>query len=155
MSIIDDTTVVVRLPETTPGAQRTFADARVALLPITASGDGFVRLTNGVGAFSIAVSNLDEAATYKLTAVATNTHKTTSIEICQTDPDTGICIDAPARAGIRLTLASQQNATVAIYASDNTLTNEDVLHNRIIVRLEDEAGNVQGATSVAIAGPPE
>ncbi len=151
--IIDDTTVVVRLPETTSGTQHPSTDARVALLPITASGDGFVRLSNGVGAFSVAVSNLGEQATYRLTATPSHKLTTTGIAICQTEPGTGVCLDAPTRSGITLTLASHQDATFAVYASDGTLTEQDVLNNRIIVRIEDEGGAVHAATSVAIAGP--
>jgi len=100
----------------------------------------------------VAVSNFGATATYRLTASPTKTQATTAIQVCQTDPTTGVCIDAPTSSGVTLSLASEQNATFAVFVSASSALEEDVLTNRIVVRLEDETGKVFGATSVALMG---
>ncbi len=130
------------------------ADARVGLVPVTATGDGFMMLTNTNGAFSLALSNFSDAATYRITAEpATEFAAAASLSAtaCQTEPTSGSCISAPTATGVNIAMAAGQSATIAIFVNSAEPVYRDVLKNRLIVRALDSSGQVHAATSVAVA----
>jgi len=152
VKIIDDTTVVVRLTENRAGLAATkppTSGATVVLAPITTTGDGFVLLDNDVGAFGVALSNFGGAATYRITSGST-IGASVRTAVCQTEPSTGSCIGTPSNDGVKITMAANQSATVAVFATAAEHIDKDVLKNRLIVRVLDDSGHVRAATSVGI-----
>jgi|GEM_PF-2758289 len=156
LQVVDDATVVVRLPEA--GAESMNQppgdiDTETLLLPVTSTGDGFVRTRDGVGAFSVALSNVGAAVTYRLTVTSTLDSPDIRTEVCETDTKSGACLSSPVSAdsGLELGLAAKQNRTYAIFVHASEPIPHDVLANRLVVRLVDAAGNTRAATSVAVA----
>jgi len=148
--IVDDTTVVVRLVET---RHQPNAVAKVGITPVTSTGDGFVLAENGTGAFSVALSNFAEAASYRLivdSTVAVSDESSISTLVCQTEPTKGTCIADPLDGGIDVKVGTGQSATFAIFVNITGRINKDVLRNRLVVRLVDDAGHICAATSVAV-----
>jgi len=73
-----------------------------------------------------------------------------AITICQTDPATGLCNNAPS-SSVTTTMAAGATATFGIFVSGSgTAVPFDPAVNRIFVRFKDAGGTTRGATSVAV-----
>lgn len=109
-----------------PGVNTVFLTASVTaqpdIVPIlaTPSGDGVLRFaTQGqVRAMSAAAINIGEAADIDVSASAPFLPNLVGLQVCETDPTTGVCL-APRAASVRVNFAQNQTRTFAVFADAN------------------------------------
>jgi hypothetical protein len=129
----------------------------IVALAATLQNDGIVHVTgaptspNGppTGVFAVATINLGSADT--ITA-STNTGEATlpiTIAICQTNPQTGVCLQTPGPTA-STTIAANATPTFGIFVSASGTVPFDPANSRIFVQFTDSTGAVRGETSVAV-----
>jgi len=129
------------------------APADVIALAATAGNTGRVEVPttgNQVGVFSVAVTNVGEAAVINVSAdTGGRALNIQNIEVCQTNPTTGACTTTRAPV-TSLTLNNNATATFGIFVRGNgSAIDNDPARNRVFVRFTDVGGE-RGATSVAV-----
>ncbi len=126
--------------------------ADIVALAATASGDGIVRLTNGVGAFSVATVNVGTGANISVIAESAVNVLPVTIAICQTNPLTGACINpaTPLTDPVTLTIEGGGTPTFSVFVSESSPVGADAAGNRIRVVFRDNNGAIRGRTSVAV-----
>lgn len=133
---------------------RSTAAGSADIVALATSGDpGRVNVpTTGsfVGVFAVAISNVGTTGTIDVSAdTGGRTLAIDEIEICQTDPDTGVCTSAR-DATQSLSVGADGTATFGIFVrGTGAAISNDPARNRVFVRFA-EGGNAVGATSVAV-----
>jgi hypothetical protein len=97
----------------------------------------------------VATINLGSADT--ITA-STNTSEATlpiTIAICQTNPQTGVCLRTPGPTAAT-TINANATPTFGIFVTASGTVPFDPANNRIFVQFTDSTGAVRGETSVAV-----
>jgi len=127
--------------------------ADVIALVATPSNDGIVRLNSqGVGFFSVSSINVGDSASISVSAETFGDAIPVSVQICQTDPATAVCLNpsTPTSMPVDLTIASGDAPTFSVFANASSTISADAAKRRIRVVFTDSGGDVRGATSVAV-----
>lgn len=130
----------------------------VIALAATVSNDGVVELPSETGSnvFSVASVNVGSAGNLSVTAQTGNVVLPINIALCETDPQTSICINptTPTTAPVETTIAGSATPTFGIFVTGTNLIPFDAATNRISVQFADSSGAIRGATSVAVSTRP-
>jgi hypothetical protein len=125
----------------------------VVALGATPTGDGILRIAgpSSSGAFATATVNVGAAGTITVRADTAGTALPLTLNVCQTDPGSGTCINPTAPAATAtVTVATNETHTFTIFATAGGDIPLDASRNRILVRFRDGNNVVRGATSVAV-----
>lgn len=118
---------------------------------LTPSNDGYSR-TNGVGGtglFVIATSNVGSTATLTARARPLDSSTAANITVCETNPSTGVC-KSPPSASVSRSVASNETATWAAFATATSTIAPDAAKNRLLFEFVDAGGVVRGSTSTGL-----
>jgi hypothetical protein len=112
--------------------------------------DGIVHVTGTPMQGAFAVATIDLGAGGPITA-ATNTGAATLpiTVICQTNPQSGQCLQTPA-ATVPTTINSNATPTFGIFVTASGTVPFDPANSRIFVQFADSGNAVRGETSVAV-----
>jgi hypothetical protein len=122
------------------------------IVALVASGDpGIVDIpgATGTGAFAVATVNLGAAGSITATADTGSTTLPVNIMLCQTNPLTGACLQAPSPT-VNTTIAGNATPTFGIFVTGTGTVAFDPANKRIFVRFKDGGGATRGSTSVAV-----
>jgi hypothetical protein len=123
----------------------------IVALAATAQNDGILHITgtSGSNAFAVATVNVGASASITATANTGTASLPLTINLCQTNPQTGQCMST---IGPSVTFAINANATptVAIFATASGGVPFLPATNRIFVEFSDANEIVRGSTSVAV-----
>ncbi|MEE2526562.1 cytochrome c peroxidase [Hyphobacterium sp. HN65] len=100
------------------------------------------------GAFVVAISSVGSAANLTARPVLSHDGITVTPSICQTDPGTGSCLEAPA-ASVDFSIGANATASFAVFIQDEVPVAYDPANNRVAVLFE-EGGALRGSTSLAV-----
>lgn len=105
---------------------------------------------NQVGVFAVAISNVGVAGTIDVSAdTGGRALAIQNIEVCPTDPGTGVCT-SPRAATAQVNVGANGTGTFGVFVrGDGQAIANDPAQNRIFVRF-NEGANARGATSVAV-----
>ena len=103
----------------------------------------------GTGAFAVATVNVGAAAQIVAAADTGAASLPLQLRICQTRPETGVCLGA-VDSSVAVQIAAGATPTFTIFATASGPVAFDPAANRIFVRFRDSGGVVHGATSVAV-----
>jgi hypothetical protein len=120
-------------------------------LAATLNNDGIVNIlgTNGAGVFAVATVNVGAGDAFTVSADTEGAILPVNVFVCQTDPQTSICL-SPLATSVPTTILSNETPTFGIFvagAGDVAFVPET---NRIFVRFKDSGGATRGLTSVAV-----
>jgi hypothetical protein len=101
------------------------------------------------GAFAVATVNLAAGAPVTATANTGRASLPLTINLCQTNPQTGQCISAIG-GSVTTTINAKGTPTFAIFVSASGAVAFDPANSRINVQFADSGGAVRGETSVAV-----
>jgi len=101
------------------------------------------------GAFAVAAVNVGAAAPLSVTADTGSATLPLSIQLCQTDPSTGACLQ-PMAASVSLTIATGATPTFSVFVTATAPVAFAPGSARVFVRFLDAAGQSHGSTSVAV-----
>jgi virginiamycin B lyase len=123
----------------------------IIALGVTPGGDGILDITGTTGssAFAVATDNIGSTDTLKVTINPGAVALPLDLSVCETDPSSGQCLAAPTR-NLTLMINAGATPTFAFFATAMGAVVFDPNNNRLIVRFEDAAGDLRGATSVAV-----
>jgi cyclophilin family peptidyl-prolyl cis-trans isomerase len=123
----------------------------IVALAATQTGDGISRIpgVTGTGIFSVATVNVGTASTISVSADTGGSALPVSIVVCETNPGTGACLEAPA-AAVESQMASNSSATFSFFVQASGSVTFDPAVNRVFARFRDTTGGVRGSTSVAV-----
>jgi hypothetical protein len=124
----------------------------IIALAATAKNDGIVHVTGTplVGAFAVATDNLGSKDSIAVTADTGSASLPLTITICQSNPSTGVCLQAPTPA-VTTSIASNTTPTFVVFVAASGSVPFDPANSRIFVKFTDSGGAVRGETSVAVA----
>jgi len=122
----------------------------VIALSATTTNDGILHIpgASGSGAFSVATINVGVGAAITAAAIGSGVMPTT-IGICQSDPNTGLCL-APPAASVTTTINQNGTPTFSIFATAGQTIPFQPAANRLTVQFRDAGGALRGSTSVAV-----
>jgi hypothetical protein len=123
----------------------------IVALAATLNNDGIVNIlgTNGAGVFAVATVNVGAGDAFTVSADTGGAILPVNVFVCQTDPQTSICL-SPLATSVPTTILSNETPTFGIFvagAGDVAFVPET---NRIFVRFKDSGGATRGLTSVAV-----
>jgi virginiamycin B lyase len=123
----------------------------IVALAATAQNDGILHIigTSGSNAFAVATVNVGASAQITATANTGTASLPLTIDLCETDPQSGQCTSAIAPSAT-LTINADATPTVAIFATAAGGVPFVPQTNRIFVEFSDATGTVRGSTSVAV-----
>jgi probable HAF family extracellular repeat protein len=123
----------------------------VIALAATAKNDGIVHVTGTPmqGAFAVATDNIGAGASIIASANTGGATLPLTITICQTNPQTGACLQTPA-ASVTTTINANATPTFAIFVAASAAVAFDPANSRILVQFVDSGNAVRGETSVAV-----
>jgi hypothetical protein len=107
---------------------------------------------SGAG-FAVASVNLGVAAVVTVTVDWGDITLPVSLTICQTNPTTGACLDAPTTS-ITVMIAANTTPTFGFFVTAESALPFFPSHVRAFVRFRDSTGNVRGSTSIALTTLP-
>ena len=125
--------------------------ADIVALAATLNNDGIVNIpgTNGTGVFAVATFNVGAGDTITVSADTGGAVLPVNILLCQTDPQTSVCLSPP-DSSVATTILSNETPTFGVFVA----AQEDIAFfpetNRIFVRFRDSGGLTRGLTSVAV-----
>jgi len=121
-------------------------------LVATTTASGVMELENDSGFFTAATINIGSAATVTVTADTADATLPLTLTLCQTDPQTSVCINPSLPSTEPVVVAVEQGATptFAVFATAAETIAPDPANSRVFLRFSDESGEVRGATSVAV-----
>lgn len=123
----------------------------IVTLSATTTSDGVLRM-NGIGAaaaFVVAAVNVGASAPITVSADTGDIALPLQIQVCQTNPITGVCLSAPA-ATTSVTIAGNATPTFGLFATAEAALPFFPATVRAFVRFKDAGGRTRGATSVAL-----
>jgi hypothetical protein len=123
----------------------------IVALAATLNNDGIVNIlgTNGAGVFAVATVNVGAGDTITVVADTGGAVLPVNILLCQTDPQTSVCL-SPLATSVPTTILPNETPTFGVFvagAGDVAFVPET---NRIFVRFKDSGGVTRGSTSVAV-----
>ena len=123
----------------------------IVALAATLNNDGIVNVpgTNGMGVFAVASVNMAAGDAFTVSADTGGVVLPINILICQTDPQTSVCLSPP-DSNVPTTILSNETPTFGVFvagAGDVSFIPET---NRIFVRFKDSSNVTRGLTSVAV-----
>jgi hypothetical protein len=123
----------------------------IMALAATLNNDGIVNIpgANGTGVFALAAVNVGAGDTITVAADTGGAVLPVNVFICQTDPETSVCLSPPDSI-IPTTILSNETPTFGVFvaaAGDVSFVPET---NRIFMRFKDSSGVTRGLTSVAV-----
>jgi hypothetical protein len=121
----------------------------VVALGATTFNDGILHIPNGSAAFAVATVNLGAGSAITATANTGTRSLPLALTLCQTNPQTGQCL-APPAASVTTAIAADATPTFAIFGTASGAIPFDPANSRVFVQFADPAGNICGATSVAV-----
>jgi hypothetical protein len=104
---------------------------------------------SGAGVFAVATVNVGASATITATADTGMATSPVVLNICQTNPTTGVCL-AQAAVSVSTTINAGDTPTHGIFVTGSGKVPFDPAKNRVCVRFEDSDGGTRGATSVVV-----
>lgn len=122
---------------------------------VTQSGDGYARTggPSGTGLFVISSINIGSAGVMTARARVTGTNTPVAVSVCQTDPNTGVCM-APPTSSVTATINNNQITTWGAFAQASGTVEPDPAQFRIFFEFIDAGGVVRGSTSTAVTTRP-
>jgi hypothetical protein len=129
----------------------TNATPDVVALAATSTNDGILHVSGptGSGAFATATVNVGAAGSITASAKTGATNLPLTLNICQTNPASGQCLQTPAPT-VTVTIAANATPTFSIFATASGAIPLDPANSRIFVTFSDTGGTVRGETSVAV-----
>jgi streptogramin lyase len=123
----------------------------VIALGATATNDQTLHITGstGSGAFAVATINLGAGASITVAADTGGSNIPVSINLCQTDPQSGQCISAIGPS-VTTQINTNDTPTFGIFVTALDTVGFDPTNNRIFVSFFDAGGVQRGGTSVAV-----
>jgi probable HAF family extracellular repeat protein len=123
----------------------------VVALGATTKNDGIVHVTGTpmAGAFAVATVNLGASSTITAAANTGGATLPLSISICQTNPQSGQCLQTPGPTATT-TINANATPTFAVFVNASGTVPFDPANNRIFVTFSDSTNAVRGGTSVAV-----
>ena len=122
----------------------------VIALAATGGNTGTLSHDDSAGAFSLATVNVGAADTVTVTADTGAASLPLTLSVCETNPDTGACVQGPA-GSVDVTMSTGATPTFSVFSQASAAVANNPAINRIFVRFTDSAAVVRGATSVALA----
>jgi probable HAF family extracellular repeat protein len=122
------------------------------IITVAISGDpGYVDIpgATGAGVFAVATFNLGSSAPITASADTGASHLSATPLICQTVPQSGICM-APPTASVSTTINANETPTFGIFVQGSGTVPDLPAVNRVFVRFTDGSGILRGQTSVAV-----
>jgi streptogramin lyase len=116
----------------------------------TATNDGIAHLANGSGAFAVATSNAGASAAITAATDYNGATLPLTAAICETNSDTGQCLEAPGSSVMVGDFAAGATPTFSIFLTATGSIPFNPGASRVFVRFKDSEGNEHGATSVAV-----
>jgi hypothetical protein len=124
----------------------------IVALAATASGNGILELANGSSAFAIATVNVGSSDVITASADTGAVDLPLALSICETDPSTGQCLEAPAPS-VSVAVNADATPTFAIFATAEGTIPFAPGTNRVFFTCTGSDGNIRGETSVAVQSP--
>jgi YVTN family beta-propeller protein len=124
----------------------------IVALAATIKNDGIVHVTSGTppsGAFAVATVNLGANSSITVSANTGNAALPVQITICQTNQQTGQCLQTPS-AIVTTTIAGNATPTFGIFVTASAAVPFDPANSRIFVLFTDGSNAVRGETGVAL-----
>jgi hypothetical protein len=123
----------------------------IVALAATLGNDGVVHVagSSGAGAFAVATVNVGEGGAITASAGTGSANLPVELSICQTDPQSGQCLQQPGPS-VSVQIDASQTPTFAIFVKANGPVAFDPAANRIFVQFTDAGDVVRGKTSVAV-----
>ena len=123
----------------------------IIALALTPTSDGIVDLpgTNGSNAFAVATSNLGASGSITATVGPGVGALPAVLSICETDPSTGQCLEAPS-SSVTTTIDAQATPTFGVFVTGTATIGFFPATNRVNVIFSDSNGVNRGQTSVAV-----
>jgi hypothetical protein len=123
----------------------------IIALAATIQNDGIVHVSGSpaTGVFAVATSNLGAGASITVTADTGGATLPVTITMCQTNPQTGQCLQTRAPT-VTATIASNTTPTFGIFVDASAAVPFDPANSRIFVKFKDSGNAVRGETSVAV-----
>lgn len=123
-------------------------------LAATTQNDGIVHLAGSPaqGAFAVATVNVGSSSAITVTANTGTASLPLSISLCQTNPQSGQCLQPPS-ATVTTTIGANATPTFAIFVSASSSVPFSPADNRILVTFADSTNAIRGETSVAVLTP--
>src|SRR5262249_33580462 len=111
----------------------------VIALASTQSNDGIVKISNivGNGAFAVASTNVGASAAITVSADTGTATLPVSLSLCQTDPQTGLCMGGPPKPTVTTQINAGATPTFSVFVSSTAFIPFDPANNRIFVRFKD------------------
>lgn len=126
----------------------------VVALGATINGDGIVRIpgADGTGFFSVATVNVGAGAMIRAGADTGDAQVPAVLSMCQTNPETGVCINptTPTTDDIVVLIETNETPTFAVFVQGMGDIALDPAGSRVFVRFTDANGLETGSTSVAV-----
>jgi len=111
-----------------------------------------MELTDNRGFFTAASINAGSAAQISVSADTGTANLPVTLNLCQTDPLTSVCIN-PVEAApgpVLVDIDAGESPTFAVFAQAAEPIALDPANSRVFLRFRDPQGEVRGATSVAV-----
>jgi len=123
----------------------------IVALAATQTGDGVSSIpgVGGTGVFSVATVNVGTEGTLSVSADTGAAGLPVSVALCETDPGSGACLQAPA-AVVESRMAANGTATFSFFIQADGAITFDPAAKRVFARFRDATGGVWGSTSVAV-----
>jgi len=123
----------------------------IVALAATPTDPGIVNIPGqtGTGFFAVASVNVGAAGTVTVSADTGSVTLPVSLNVCQTDPVSGVCTSALA-VSIEVTIAAGATPTFAAFITGNGAVAFDPAVNRAFLRFAESDGSGRGSTSVAL-----
>ena len=123
----------------------------IVTLGATATNDGILHIPGptAAAAFAVATSNVGAGATITFSADTGGVSLPLTINVCRTDPATGVCVTAIGPS-VTVIIAGNDTPTFGVFVTASGPVAADYTNNRIIARFRDSAGVTRGSTSVAV-----
>jgi hypothetical protein len=124
----------------------------IVALVATLQNDGIVHVTNGspmTGVFAVATVNLGSTDTIIASIDTGAATLPITVNICQTDPTSGACLQTPGPTATT-TITANAEPTFGIFVTANGTVPPDFANSRIFVQFTDSTGAVRDETSVAV-----
>ena len=123
----------------------------IVALAATLNNDGIVNVpgTNGTGVFAVATVNMGAGDAFTVSADTGGASLPVSVFICQTDPQTSVCLSPP-DSSVPTTILSNETPTFGVFVAATGDISFFPETNRVFVRFKDSGNATRGSTSVAV-----
>lgn len=146
-----DATAIVSGVDTVSLSASTTAVPDLIVVTRTIANDGILTIpaAQASAAFAAATINLGAAANLTATATLKSSGLPVSLTICQTNSNTGQCLDAPSTS-LSLQVGTNETPTFSVFATATAAIGFDPSANRVRIEFTRSDGKLAGLSSVAI-----